>query len=796
MIKRIPVGLILKHCCLFACAIVLFILIYCFAWAQGFFSTSTDTTALNSAIHPWQTMTVFSEYFRWSGNFFNIPLLAIGVWLAWVFAITGNGIIIAHQLLPNKTNPLELLAFGFACGFVDYGLMIFALFALGFSGAKIFGILLTLQLIVTVGTSSFLYERLYLRSWDKLKTMVRFPREWPLRLLLITVVLLLLAGFLYCLTPPIQSDAMRYHLTAPQEFLKANSIQSIPLNAFTQFPLLLQMHYGLALALGVPEATHLMHWTCMLITAIAIGSFVSRFIITDAKHLPGGLSFLAFALYLATPAVYIVGCWPFTDQATVMFLVLTGYSLVMLEHHLFPAYIVIKQKQIAMRNHTNPDSDDLYNGLQHFRLGGIACITGIMIGGAIGTKYTAVPFILGTLILFVAHSTLFRRDKVGFNLLRAVVPTIFIASIGTGVWWYLRNQLQTRNPFYPLLNNLFGGGDWTPDNALFYAERMASKGFPKTLANLFTAPWDCNFNWLMYEAHYPGAVFLIVFALAIIAGAILLFSYALIRCGRSTTAKYFRHLFLIPTYMKSFSLSFIFLLGLFWWVMWFFSYQSNRLSAPTYAFFIPLAMMMVTLCYKHTKRGIYQLFLWSITLGAIYSMSWTIQWMAVEAKPVPPAKYLLGCISRDEYMSRSLSYWQAFDYLNKRSDENTKVFVIGDHRLYGAQFAAFWSDWFNTPAPAYYMRANKIDTVDAFYQHLRDNHFDWVMINDIELKLQGKTYTERLSDNEWKMILDFPTYAQSQGATVVPIQQKVRLIHISDEGTTTAQTPTQGGANE
>ena len=70
------------------------------------------------------------------------------------------------------------------------------------------------------------------------------------------------------------------------------------------------------------------------------------------------------------------------------------------------------------------------------------------------------------------------------------------------------------------------------------------------------------------------------------------------------------------------------------------------------------------------------------------------------------------------------------------------------------------------------------------------------MINDIELKLQGKTYTERLSDNEWKMILDFPTYAQSQGATVVPIQQKVRLIHISDEGTTTAQTPTQGGANE
>jgi hypothetical protein len=75
---------------------------------------------------------------------------------------------------------------------------------------------------------------------------------------------------MYALTPPIQSDGLRYHLGAPQEYLKHGKIAHLPLNAFSNFPFLPEMHFLLALAAGVPETAQLMHLTAFILCVLAL----------------------------------------------------------------------------------------------------------------------------------------------------------------------------------------------------------------------------------------------------------------------------------------------------------------------------------------------------------------------------------------------------------------------------------------------------------------------------------------------------------------------------------------------
>ncbi len=778
----------LRLLCVLTFLLILFCLSANFGWAQF---TKDSANAIAAAVHVFPAVEQLFDYIRWGGRYFNIPILAILIWLAWLLSITANGMIVASRMLPTSATAFEILVFGFTAGFVDMSLIIFLLFAIGFSGAKVFGVLLTIELLFSVFSGAFLYPQFYRRFSDSLKQQLHLPADAAVRLLALGTIVLLAVGFFYCLTPPIQSDAMRYHLTVPQEFLKSNSLAFIPLNSFSHFPFLIQMHYGLALSLNVPEMTHLIHWTCLVMTAIAISTFTGRFVVTAFSRCRAGYVLVPGMLYLAAPATYIVGCWPFADQSTVLFVLLSCYLLLWIMRNLQASGKMQQIKEI--RNYFiktfNSDSSIrsiLYRRhMSHFRE--MTWFCGIIIGGAIGTKYTTLPFLcfVGASLFVYGYITLSTQGRV---MLRAAANAIMLTALVVGCCWFLRNLIETNNPFYPLLNSWIHGGDWTPDNAAFYAARMAEKGQSKTLLHLLMSPWNSTFSWLQYEGHYPGVITLAVFFSAFLTGCFL--------TGWTIFCKYSKQIRKsLHTPLRFFTPStftpvlFMFAFGLCWWVMWFYSYQSNRLSTVTFAMFLPIAMFVPLLCINLRRYKLYKATVWLLVLCGLYSMSWTIDWICFRSKPIAAMSYLLGNISKEEYMNKALSYKAAYDYLNNHTDSDVRVMVIGEHRFYGARFNGLWSDWFNTPAPAYYIRKNNITTTEEFFNCLAADHFEWIMINNFELKLQGASYTDRLTENENKIIKDIGAYAAAHNAEIKHFAPDADVIKL-DTNTTATETQT------
>ena len=76
---------------------------------------------------------------------------------------------------------------------------------------------------------------------------------------------------LYALTPSVQSDALRYHLAGPQEWLKAGRLVYLPYNAFTCFPANVDMLFLLGLGIGGDLLAKAFHFLYLPLCAGAVG---------------------------------------------------------------------------------------------------------------------------------------------------------------------------------------------------------------------------------------------------------------------------------------------------------------------------------------------------------------------------------------------------------------------------------------------------------------------------------------------------------------------------------------------
>ncbi len=336
-------------------------------------------------------------------------LLQVRCWLATATvtaAALGVGRCAAAMLRSNVGGPRRQVVWETTLGFVVAGML---LACLGFAGLLRTG-------TIVVGTVLFAGAgihrlRTLVRSPSRVEPDVESPPNVPPRLTALVVACAAscaAASGLSASAPPTAGDALCYHLELPKQFLAAGRLVVPADDDNAVYPLLAEMWFVWGLAADGAATAQLLHWVCGLLTA-GVAAIAARPIVGRNG------SIVVAGLVLVVPGINNQMTAPLNDVAAAM---------------LCTAVVAAWLK-----------------ALETPTLGSFAAV-GLLLGGALGVKHTAIVFALATTA--VAGLTLLAESGRRRVLLRgcgvAAVTALVVAAP-----WYVRAYLHRGDPVYPFL---------------------------------------------------------------------------------------------------------------------------------------------------------------------------------------------------------------------------------------------------------------------------------------------------------------------------------------------------------
>ena len=292
--------------------------------------------------------------------------------------------------------------------------------------------------------------------------------------LVLTAPGLLLAGL-----PPFFKDSLIYHLYIPKLMIAQGTFVDIPGLSNSNFPLGMDLIYGVGLMVRLPEVARLLHYgffLMLLYVTYRVGNRFGRY---------GGL--VAAMITALTPSIQIVATWAYIDIA------LCFLTLAIL--------VAICDQRI---NRT---------------IGG-AVFLGVLLGFSLWMKYLSLYLAAyAAVLMFAAHA----RQQ--FRLVDSF-KNIFAALAVAGIFacpWYVKNIIQTGNPVFPYFSNIFGGAQqWDPFFDKAYFHLLSNYGHGEGIAKYLLSPWYlvryARFETIAFDG-VIGWVYLPVFVL-VVAGAV------------------------------------------------------------------------------------------------------------------------------------------------------------------------------------------------------------------------------------------------------------------------------------
>lgn len=644
---------------------------------------------------------------------FPIHLVREIVFIVWfTFNSVMLGVFVIYGLNMKPSLKEELFAISFPIGFLIQSMLVFLLGIVGL----LFSSVLYVMMILISGISIYLLLK---NNFKILKQFKESPSSFssiPVRLKIFGVIILisvLAIIFLSASTPPIQSDGIRYHLTAPQEYLKSHRLHYIPNNAYTNLPFVVEMNFLIAMGTFGDLEAQCVHVLCLIFSMILIYVFILN--ITKNPT----LSFLGSLLYLSIPSATIISSWPFIDQGIIMFFI-------------FHLFILIKIYDYLR------GIDGSQNG-ESKTLGSLIVLSGISMGGLLGTKYTMVVVWLFSGLILSVMMLIYKRNA---NNLKFIVQKVFLYFLISFIIfspWLIKNIYYTGNPVYFLMNSVFKGGEWTDESAKFLASKMAEKGVGKSLKNFITGTYDLTFKWWLYEHFNPGPIplMLVIFVLM-----------SLIKVVPKYSAE--------PAELSSnqFKCVIIFLYLFLSYGVWFFSYQGGRFFMSCIALIIILGMTGAYNLFHFCKSEfINKIFISVIFCGVIYSSLWSIRYICNETNP-PTLPVALGFQTRDDFLKSALNYYNCALFANAQVLPPSKILLVGEHRGYYFKCDYVASDWFDSPMLLSFIRKTKNN--EDLFSLLKRMNIDYVFFNFDELsKYREAYYRTRFSPEEYERVVAF-----------------------------------------
>ncbi|MGB7874644.1 MAG: hypothetical protein WBL25_09695 [Anaerolineales bacterium] len=244
----------------------------------------------------------------------------------------------------------------------------------------------------------------WLRQWKQFKRL--FSKNGFVIALALGTGLVLIWTLATALAPPLQFDALTYHLALPRSYLLSGSMAYNPDNIFWGMPQQIEMLYTLAMGLAGAEAATMLGWGLGALTLIGLLGYVKEKISLTA-------AWASVICLLGGSSLAISLSWGYTEWPVML------YGLGMI---------------VALDTWRNiPKSDYLL-------------LAAAFAGFALGSKYTAGQLILIGMVIITWNGYTKRDWRTLVNLLLFGA----LAALVSLPWW-VKNWLATSNPFYPLL---------------------------------------------------------------------------------------------------------------------------------------------------------------------------------------------------------------------------------------------------------------------------------------------------------------------------------------------------------
>lgn len=278
----------------------------------------------------------------------------------------------------------------------------------------------------------------------------------------------LIPSFVLSLYPPTAFDATLYHLPYAKRFAAEHAVVVIETLRYPVFPQLNEMLFTAMLMLSSDVSASLVQLLFLYITAICVYCW-------GAGHKPS-TGMLAAALLIGSPILVYLSATAYVDVGLTAFATLTLYAL-----------------------HRWSEQHE-----RHWLL-----LAGAFAGFAAGTKYLGLYFVAVVPLILLATS--------GRRWLRHSAASLFIAAL-VCTPWYLRNFVETANPVFPFLEQLF-------ESSMAWESRLddralASLSQPLRSIQAWEWIWRFALDRGTLKGHPPLSPFFFMLAPLLVYGAI------------------------------------------------------------------------------------------------------------------------------------------------------------------------------------------------------------------------------------------------------------------------------------
>ncbi len=562
-------------------------------------------------------------------------------WLAISFLAALVGAALGRIVTLRLDAPLTRLILFVALGYLILAYLLLALALLGLLQAP--AVLALLGILLLVGLPGL---RPLTRTLGELGGDIRraFVSS-PARLLYWFLLLWALTRLVSALAPPagLDWDGLAEHLAMAKEWVEAGRIVPLWYDHHSHFPATLQMLYALALLFCGPVAAKLFHFAFGIIALAAVFELTRRHICSRAAP-------WAAAVLATTPV--------FSWLMGVAYVDLAVLAYVLLAVHFFLEWVSARTLQAA-------------------------ALSGVLAGAAMAVKMQGIPY-FGVLLL-VGLYVAWRRRAQETHTWRPVIAFALLAVLVASPW-YIKSWVVTGNPVYPFAYGLFGGKQWSAQQAQWYQRHQLEFGVGELPSQeaLDALPW---YQRTFVGPRQPLRLLLAPFNLTFrpIPFTVPISPLAVVMCHSIGPL----YLIFVPVLLllsdRPPKLKTLLILFALLWVWWLYSMQLTRYLLPTLALLAPAAGYAIHRWTQH--KGILR----GTTLAVV--ATWLAIILLIKAISVYTAlPVVAGTVNREQYLGSSLTPYPVISYINSHTPPGAKVISYGEPRLFYLERDYLWGD--------------------------------------------------------------------------------------------------------
>ncbi len=425
-------------------------------------------------------------------------------------------------------------------------------------------------------------------------------------------------GLLGALTPPggLDWDGLAYHLAIPKLYLAHHAIYYVPYISHSNFPFLTEMLYTIGLSIGSTSIAKLFHFAMFAGTSLTIYTMCKR-------HVSPLVGKVGALIFMSVPVVLWEAGIAYADITTAFYLTLAVYAVLNWEETHSTSWLTV---------------------------------CGLMGGFALGTKVLAgVP--IAALFVWIVASSGSRREW-GRGLMLAFGMGIIALLVGSP--WYIKSYIYTGNPVYPFMYNIFGGRNWSAENAEAYRASQVVFGMGRDSSQFWLLPWNLAMN---------GSKF---FDTPSIFGMIGIAFLGLIPV-QLLTRNYNKVI------LKVGAVALVFIAA------WFVLMQQSRYLIGV----LPLLSIVAAAGVESANRQ-WRIGRYVVNLFLAFSVGLTLLMGILMSMNSAPAA--LGIEPRSEYVSRTLDVYDAESYINTTLPRTARIVMLDEVRGFYLEREYIWGN--------------------------------------------------------------------------------------------------------